>query len=41
MLSLFAFFFGGFAWLEDVLNFSSLHSGVPGYCVYMDKNLPA
>ena len=39
MLFLFAFFFGGFALSANVLNFSSLHPRVPGYCVYMDKHL--
>ena len=37
MLFLFAFFLGGFPLSEVVLNFISLHAGVPGYCVYMDK----
>ena len=30
MLFLFAFFFGGFAWLDNVLNFSSFHPGCTG-----------
>ena len=24
---------------DNVLNFSSLHPGVPGYCVYMDNKI--
>ena len=39
MLFLFAFFFGGVALLGNILNFSSLHPRVSGYCVYMDKHL--
>ena len=41
MLFLFAFFFWGFPLSHVVLNFISLHSGVLGYCVYMDKLCPA
>ena len=40
MLFLFAFFFWRFCPVSaNVLNFSSLHPRVPGYCVYMDKHL--
>ena len=41
MVFLFAFFFGGFPLSDVILNFISLHPGVPGYCVYMDKVCPA
>ena len=40
MLFLFAFFLGGFHLSDVVLNFISLHPGVLGYCVYMDKVCP-
>ena len=40
MLFLFAFFFEGFTLSHVVLNFISLHPGVPGYCIYMDKVCP-
>ena len=33
--------FWGFPLSHVVLNFISLHPGVPGYCVYMDKVCPA